>query len=335
MDAQLVVRIERGPLTESVHRGHIAVVDAQGGLLAQAGDPRAVIFARSAAKPLQAVPVIAAGAADRFGWSVRHIALLCASHNGEQAHVEAVAAALSKLGLQPDTLTCGAHYPLYEAEADRMKRAGELPTRLHNNCSGKHTGMLALAQLLDVSTDGYASAGHPVQRAMLASVAELAGIEAERIVLGTDGCGVPVFGLPLDRLAYAFTAFGGAASRLDQPAADACEAVLRAMRAEPFYIAGTDRFDTRLIEATGGRLVGKMGAEGVFALTAPGEGAALAVKIADGAQRALYAAVMEALVQLGWLSADEQAELRAFHRPPVRNWSGDEVGAVVPDFQLR
>ncbi|TMV46072.1 asparaginase [Paenibacillus mesophilus] len=333
MSSELLVRIERGPLTESVHHGHIAVVEAKGSLLAYAGDAGYLTFARSAAKPLQAVPVIEAGADRRFGLTGEQIALMCASHNGESEHVRTVADMLGKLGLAPDALLCGSHYPFHEPAADRMKRAGEEPTRLHNNCSGKHAGMLALARIMNAPTGGYVSPDHPVQQAMLRAIADLAGVSPGRIRLGTDGCGVPVFGLPLDRLAYAFATLG-APARLDEPRAAACRTILDAVRNHPHYMAGTDRFDTRLIEATGGRIIGKMGAEGVFALTAPGEGAALAVKIADGAQRALYPAVVEALIQLGWLKPDERAALAPFHRPPVRNWSKDEVGAVVPDFKL-
>ncbi|MDF2715898.1 MAG: putative asparaginase [Paenibacillus sp.] len=333
MSSELLVRVERGPLTESVHQGHIAVVEAKGSLIAYAGDPGSVTFARSAAKPLQAVPVIEAGAAERFGLTGEQIALLCASHSGENEHVQTASDMLRKLGLAPDTLLCGPHYPFHEPTADRMKRVGEEPTRLHNNCSGKHAGMLALARIMDAPTGGYVSLDHPVQQAMLRAVADLAGIPSGRIHLGTDGCGVPVFGLPLDRLAYAFATLGSPA-RLDGPRASACRTILDAVRNHPHYIAGTDRFDTRLIQATGGRIIGKMGAEGVFALTVPGEGTALAVKIADGAQRALYPAVVEALIQLGWLKPDERAALASFHRPPVRNWSKDEVGAVVPDFKL-
>lgn len=328
------MRVERGPLTESVHFGHIAVVDGKGRVIAYAGDPGYTTFARSAAKPLQAIPVIEAGAVQRFGLTGEQVALLCASHNGEREHVEAAAAILGKLGLSADDLLCGPHYPFHEPTANAMKLAGEAPSRLHNNCSGKHAGMLSLARLMAVPTEGYTSPDHPVQRAMLQTIAELAGMREEQIALGTDGCGVPVFGLPLDRLAYAFATFG-APSRLGGERARACAAIIDSIRRHPRFIAGSDRFDTQLIQATGGRIVGKMGAEGVFALTSASDNAALAVKITDGSQRALYPAVVEALIQLNWLKEDEAASLRPFHRPPVRNWSGDEVGAIIPEFKLQ
>lgn len=334
MASTVLVRVERGPIAESVHQGHIAVVDKNGGLIAQAGDPDCVTFARSAAKPLQAVPVIEAGAAETFGLSGEQVTLMCASHNGEPEHVQTAADLLHKIGLTADALLCGPHYPFHEPTANAMKRAGDVPTRLHNNCSGKHAGMLSLARLIGAPAAGYTSPNHPVQQAMLSAVADLAGMPAEQIALGTDGCGVPVFGLPLRQLAYAFATLGSP-DRLSASRADACRGIVAAIRRHPRFIAGSDRFDTRLIEATGGRIVGKMGAEGVFALTVPAEGVALAVKIADGAQRALYPAVVEALIQLNWLGPDERASLQSFHRPPVRNWSGDTVGAVVPEFTLR
>jgi len=327
------VRVERGPLTESVHRVHIAVVDREGRLLAHAGEPRRLTFARSAAKPLQAVAVLAAGAAERFGLSGEQIALLCASHNGEPRHVEMAASLLERLGLTADDLRCGPHFPFHKPTADQMKRDGIAPSRLHNNCSGKHAGMLALALLLGAPLSGYPSPDHPVQQAMLRTVSAMTGVPAADIPLGTDGCGVPVFGLPLDRLASGFAALGQP-DRLSAAEAAACRTIVAAMRAHPYYVAGTDRFDTRLIEATRGRIIGKMGAEGVFALTVPDEGTSLAFKMEDGAMRALYPAVMEALVQLGKLKPDELDALREFHRPPVRNWSGDVVGSIVPDFRL-
>lgn len=333
MKSELLVRIERGSLTESLHYGHIAVVGAKGSLIAYAGNPGCVTYARSAAKPLQAVAVIEAGAADRFGLTGEEIALICASHSGENEHVATASVMLNKIGVKADALLCGPHYPYHEPTANRMKRSGDEPTRLHNNCSGKHAGMLALAGVIEAPSGGYDSPDHPVQRTMLETVADLAGVPSERILLGTDGCGVPVFGLPLDRLAFAFATLG-VPDRLPGRRATACRTILEAVRCHPHYIAGTDRFDTRLIQATDGRIVGKMGAEGVFALTVPEKGVALAVKIADGAQRALYPTVVEALIQLGWLKPDELAALAPFHRPPMRNWSGDKVGAVVPEFKL-
>jgi L-asparaginase II len=335
LKAECLVRITRGPLTESVHLGHLAVVDTKGSLTAAMGNPELVTFARSSAKPLQAIPVIESGAVEAFGLVPEEIALMCASHNGESRHVEAIERFLNKLGLSGAHLQCGPHYPYYEPAANRMKQTGEVPTTLHNNCSGKHSGMLALALRLGASPEGYMAPEHQVQQRMLEAVSAMSGVPAERIALGTDGCGVPVFGMPLAALARSFAALGRPDGLMHEARAAACRTLVAAIRRAPYFLAGTGRFDTRLVEVTEGRLVGKMGAEGVFAVTAPERGMALAVKVEDGAQRALYPAVVEALRQLDWLSDGELELLREFHTPPVRNWAGDIVGSVMPDFKLR
>lgn len=331
--SETLVRVTRGPLTECVHRGHIAVVDAEGGLLYRAGDPETVTFARSAAKPLQALPVLESGAADAFGFSGEELALLCASHNGEPVHVETVEHILSKIGLDASYLQCGAHYPFHKATTAAMRARGEKPTSLHNNCSGKHSGMLALAVTLQAPLETYLSPEHPVQRRMLAAVSEMSGVPEQSIAIGVDGCGVPVFGMPVMALAVAYARLGRPDSLAESRRA-ACSRIVEAIRQYPAYLAGDDRFDTQLVRATGGRVIGKMGAEGVFAMTVPERGWGIAVKIEDGAQRALYPTASETLRQLGLLSEEELAELAQFHRPVQRNWQGTEVGTIVPDFRL-
>ncbi|TLS49935.1 asparaginase [Paenibacillus antri] len=327
-----LVSVTRGGLVECVHRGHVAVVDDGGRLLRSAGDPRHLTYARSSAKLLQAIPVVASGAVDRYGLDAREIALLCASHSGEEAHVEAVYRILGKLGIGEDALLCGAHPPYHKPSANALRRAGVSPKAVHNNCSGKHAGMLTLAKHLGATLHDYKSPDHPVQRAMLASYAAFAGVPAASVALGVDGCGVPVYGAPLSALALAYARL--AAPTGAAPEADARRTVVEAVRAHPEMLAGTDRYDTALIRVTNGRVVGKMGAEGVFAVAAPGEGLGLAVKIEDGAQRALYPAVTEALLQLGWIDAAAGAELAEYHTPAIRNWGGDVVGAVLPSFRL-
>lgn len=332
-NSESLVHVTRGPLTESVHRGHIAVVDAGGGLLYRAGAPETVTFARSAAKPLQALPVVEAGAADAFGFTGEELALLCASHNGETIHVETAARLLGKIGLDESYLQCGAHYPFHRPTAYAMRARGEKPTSLHNNCSGKHSGMLALAVAMKVPLDTYLSPEHPVQQRMLAAVSDMCGVPSENIAIGVDGCGVPVFGMPVTALATAYARLGKP-DAFGEERRDSCRRIVEAIRSHPQYLAGDDRFDTQLVRATGGRIIGKMGAEGVFAMTVPERGWGIAVKIEDGAQRALYSTAAEALRQLGLLSDEELAELGEFHKPTQRNWQGTEVGSIVPDFTL-
>lgn len=334
-ESEVLLHVTRGPLTECLHRGHIAVTGPDGAVLHSAGDPHAFIFARSSMKPIQAMPVLESGAAEHFGLTEEEIAILCASHNGEPQHTETVDRMLGKLGLVRQCLLCGAHVP-YDAEAARLlAEAGVAPTELHNNCSGKHAGMLALALRLEADTSHYNQPGHPVQAMMLRTVSQLSGWEENRIQLGIDGCGVPVFGLPLNRLAAAYASLGRLAEAGGtDPRSKAAAALAAALRHHPFMLAGTGRYDTRLIEITGGRLLGKMGAEGVFALTVPHLGLGLALKIEDGSQRAIYPAVTEALLQLGWLTAAEGDALAEFHQPVLRNWMGIPVGSIKPVFNL-
>lgn len=327
-----IVRVYRGSITESIHRVHLAVVNTQGALLHGAGDPQFLTFARSTAKLIQALPVIESGAADHFGLGDAEIALCCASHNGEAEHVSAARGILGKLGFHHEHLQCGAHEPYHAPTAQAMRERGEAPTTLHNNCSGKHSGMLALCAHLGASPDTYMSLQHPVQQLMLDAVCAMSDIPKSQMELGIDGCGVPVFGMPLPHLALAFARLGSPEG-LPTVRANACQRIVAAVRKYPQFLAGNDRFDTQLIKVTQGRIIGKMGAEGIFALTVPEKGLGFVLKIEDGNQRALYPAVIEALKQLNLLTASEVNELAAFHTPTVHNWQGTEVGIIRPDFQ--
>lgn len=328
-----IVRVYRGNITESIHRFHLAVVNAGGALLHGAGNPGLLTFARSTAKLIQSLPVIESGAADHFGLSDAEIALCCASHNGEDQHVSTAQGILGKLGYHHMHLQCGAHEPYHAPTAQAMRERGEAPTALHNNCSGKHSGMLALSAHLGASPDTYMSIQHPVQQLMLDAVCAMTGVPKPQMQLGIDGCGVPVFGMPIDRLALAFARLGSP-DELPQAHANACQRIVAAVRKYPQFLAGSDRFDTRLIEVTGGRIIGKMGAEGIFALTIPEQGLGFVLKIEDGNIRALYPAVIEALKQLNLLSESEVNDLASFHTPAVHNWQGTEVGIIRPYFQL-
>ncbi|MDF2924518.1 MAG: asparaginase [Paenibacillaceae bacterium] len=333
--SDLLLKVTRGPLAESLHRGHIAVADPSGRIFYSSGDPEAFVFARSSMKPVQALQVMEAGAADIYGFTTEEIAILCASHNGEVRHTATVASMLNKLRLPQQCLLCGPHIPFDPSAAAKLAEAGHKPSELHNNCSGKHAGMLALALVLKADTKDYMNPDHPVQQCMLDTVSQMAGFPRDQIILGTDGCGVPVFGLPLNRLAAAYARLGAlSADNSPSSRSVAARRIVEALRAHPFQLAGTGRYDTRLIEATRGRIIGKMGAEGVFALMVPSLSMGLALKIEDGSQRAIYPAVTEALLQLGWLTASEGELLKEFHKPQVRNWKGTHVGAIEPVFQL-
>jgi L-asparaginase II len=328
-----LIEVFRGTCMESRHSGHIAIVDIDKNLIAGAGDTDYYTFARSTAKLLQAIPLIEAGGTVRYRLDDKQIALMCASHNGEDEHADLANRMLHLLGLDEAALRCGVHEPFDRLTANRLKREGVPSTPLRNNCSGKHTGMLALAQMLGNPAGTYVAADHPVQQLMLKIVSEMSGVPQEHIELGTDGCGVPVFALPLEALAYAY-------ARLGQPRdltnlrADACRTIINAIAREPYYVAGSGRFDTRLVQVTKGRIIGKMGAEGLFAFTIPERGWGGALKIEDGAERALYPAVMETLIQLDVLLEEEIQELSPFHRPLITNCHNAVVGEIRPSFKL-
>ncbi|MCS7459439.1 asparaginase [Paenibacillus doosanensis] len=333
MDSEIMVEAVRGALTESAHRGHLAVIDTERRCVASVGSPLHYTFARSAAKLLQAIPLLESGGAAQYAFDDRQIALICASHNGEDEHASCVLQTLRALGLDESALRCGVHEPYHRPTADRLKRDGVPLTPLRNNCSGKHAGMLALSLWLQAPAQTYTSADHPVQRLMLQTVSEMCGLPEAQITLAVDGCGVPVFAMPLAALAYAFARLGSPDS-LPAQRAEACRRIVAAIAAQPYYVAGTGRFDTRLAEVTRGRVIGKMGAEGVYALTIPERGWGLALKIEDGSARALYPAVMEALIQLDALLDHEIASLSEFHRPAVINRHEREVGRLIPVFKL-
>lgn len=309
---------------ESRHEVHVAVADASGDLVAQAGDPALVTFARSAVKPIQALPLVDDGVAERFGLDDEEMALACASHSGEAAHVAVARRLLGKLGLDEHDLACGAHAPFHRPSARALQEAGTAPGRVHNNCSGKHAGMLALAQAHGWDVAGYEQAAHPVQRRMLSEMARWCDVSESDIVVGVDGCGVATFAVSLSSLAGAFARLAGAAVA-GEPGP---RRVLDAMRAHPRLVAGTGRFCTALMEASSGRVVAKVGAEGVYGALVPDAGLGIALKVADGGRRAAEPALAAVLAVLDLLSPGELAELRTFTEPVLVNTRGEEVGVV-------
>ena len=333
----------RGGIVESLHRGAVAVVDVEGRLRYYIGDPDLVTFLRSSAKPWQALAVVESGAADWFGLTEREIAVVTGSHGGEPFHIEAVRSILSKIGLDEGALACGVHPPLHEETARRMREAGEEPTALHSNCSGKHAGMLATARFLDHPIEGYRDPKHPVQQTILSVIADLADLNPSQIVIGVDGCGVPTFAMSLRHAALAMARLvdphGFASER-----AEACHRIVRAMQRHPEMVGGTDRLDTDLIRVGCGRLISKGGAEayqvvGLLpnALGAGSPALGIALKIEDGNHRARTPAVVEVLRQMGVLGEAELEALARYRRADVKNEHGEVVGEVrtVADFGLR
>ncbi len=316
----------RASVEESRHRVHAAVVDASGRLLAVAGDPDLVTVWRSCAKPFQVMPFLESGEFDALDWDARELALACASHGGEPEHVELAAEMLERIELEEGDLACGAHEPLSRRGIRMLQQSGERPTRLHNNCSGKHAAMLAFAQRSGWPTLGYEQDGHPVQQRALASVSTWSNVPESQIPRSVDGCGVVAFALPLRAMALAFAKLGASAERGEPHSSR----ILESIRANPFLLGGTDRFDTVLIEETGGTVISKVGAEGVHSITVPGAGLGLAIKVADGATRAQYPAVLRLLQHLGVLPDSLSPRLAAILSTPIINTRGTVVGDVRP-----
>lgn len=321
---ELDVATMRGDLLESRHRVHAAVVDARGTMRGRAGDPELLTIWRSCAKPFQVMPLLESGYADRIGWGDDEIALACASHGGEPEHVALATSMLESLGLEEGDLACGPHTPLSPRGARLLKESGQSPTRVHNNCSGKHAAMLALAKGCHWSILGYQVEGHPVQESILAAVAKWTGVPTGKIPNAVDGCSVVTFALPLTAMARAFAGLADAARRNEEPA----RRITDAMRSRPFLVGGTDRFDSVVMEETGGAVLLKVGAEGVHTVALMEEPVAFAIKVEDGAQRAQYPAVLRLLQQLGALPEELPARLEAFARAPVLNTRGEIVGEV-------
>ena len=317
----ILVEVTRGPLVESVHRGAIAVSDARGRLTFSVGDVESPIFPRSALKPIQAVPLLETGAADRFGLSDAELALACASHSGEPQHTEPVAAWQARIGCTVADLACGPQRPLYEPTATAMLLKGERWTPLHNNCSGKHTGFMTLARGLGAPIAGYQQVDHPVQRHVETTLKEMASLSGD-LPWGVDGCTVPNFALPLAGLARAMAAI---ADPSGQPAtrAQASARILAAMSAYPELVAGTGRACTMLMRQAPGIAV-KTGAEGVYIAILPALGVGAALKIDDGAKRASETVLAALLIALG--AAKPEGAALALAQAPVLNTRGVAIG---------
>jgi L-asparaginase II len=339
--AEPLVEVKRGAITESRHRGHIVAVEPDGNIIASLGAPHNVTFLRSSAKPFQALPLLLTGAAERFGFTDREVALACASHNGEPIHTEIAASMLKKIGLGPEALKCGVHEPYSPEAALELRARGEEPNVLHNNCSGKHAGMLAVALQLGAPIESYDSPESPVQKAIADVMSKFSDVPVTDMAVGIDGCGAPIFGITMKAMALAFARLVAPPAGFDNAIRAACERIVRDMTAYPELIGGTfNRLDTEVMRAARGRVVSKVGAEGVYTAGINPckewpNGLGLALKIEDGDdKRARPTVVVEALRQLGVLRDESLEAVSRYAFFPVKNRRGDLVGEIRAAFSF-
>ena len=327
--APFVIEVTRGDAVESRHLVAAAVADVDGRLYGAWGDVDAPIFPRSAIKPLQALPLVLSGAADAFAVTPVELALATGSQIGTTRHLEVAEAFRHRIGADLAEITCGAHMPYDPVAARTMICNDTSPTALHNNCIGKHLGMIATARHLGEPVEAYLAPDHPVQRRILAMLETLGGQTLGGAPVGIDGCSAPNFAMPLRALARAFARFG-AADALDPALATACRRVTAAMIAAPDMVGGQGKLSTELIAASGGAALLKEGAEGVAAAVIPHKGLGIALKVADGAGRAADMAMVALLRYVGAISHEMQRALEPRFEPVLKNWRGFTVGAIRP-----
>ena len=342
MSNPVLVEVLRGPALESAHSGAFAVLDADGSLRASLGDIERPIFPRSAVKVLQALPLVASGAAERLGLSDAELSIACASHNGEPEHVATSLGMLKKAGLDADALECGTQWPGREMVLRGMFSRREVAGPLHNNCSGKHAGFVCVACQLAMHqgadpaefTRGYISPDHPVMREVSAALSAATDTDLSRAPMGTDGCSIPTYAIPLRQLALGFARVG-TGQGLSPERAKAARRLRQAVASQPFMVGGTARFDTPVMQQLGERVFCKIGAEGVYCASFPELGLGIALKIDDGTARAAevaMAALIEAFVPL---SEAEATLLATLSTPELKNWNGITVGSLRASDTLR
>lgn len=352
MTPQPLFEVTRGRIVESTHYGSIAVVDSRGKLIASYGDPQMVAFLRSSAKPFQALPFVERGGVERFGFTMRELALSCASHEGSALHLQTVLELQKKIGIDEASLQCGTHMPGDVDELRSLIVHNRQPTTNHNNCSGKHTAMLAHAKMRGLPLDNYLDTHHPIQKDILATFAEMCLLTVKEVELGTDGCSAPNFAVPLYNAALGFARLCDP-HELPETRASACARITSAMTAHPEMVSGYGEFDEQLMKTGEGRIVCKRGAEGYQivgllpgALGADSPGVGIALKVSDGdasrlgsglesTNRVRPAVVIEILRQLGVLSSKQGQALAAFGpEKSITNHRGIVTGKSYPVFKF-
>lgn len=338
-----IYQFSRGDVVESIHFGALAVVTSSGELMAHYGDPQGTTFLRSTAKPFQALPFIARGGADHFNLTDQEIAIMCASHSGSEEHIQVLQALQRKIGISETDLKCGTHPPYHTPTRQKLEENGVSPSANHHNCSGKHTGMIAHAILIGATIDTYLEPEHPVQQRILETITQMCSLEPDQVELGTDGCSVPTFAMPLYHAAWGWAKLvdpGKSPRNLHM----GCRRITETMATHPLMVAGPDRFDTQLMQVTEGKIIAKSGAEafqglgitpGILSDSSPGIGIALKISDGDRGKRVKAPVALEILHQLDAITNQELDQLKKY--APVKERTNHRdilVGHGKPTFTL-
>jgi L-asparaginase II len=330
----ILVKVYRGNTIESVHCGSVAVVDPKGKLIYSCGDPYFVTYLRSSAKPFQTISLITSGAAKEFGFSQKEIAILSGSHNGQRIHTNTVKSILNKIGLSEKNLQCGVHVPHYYTANNITPPPGKKFTPVHHNCSGKHSGILALCVYFGWDIKSYLDKSHPAQKMILKAISEICRYPEKKIGIGIDGCGVPVHAMPICNMALGFSNLVNFNSR-DEKTSEAYKLIVDSMREYPEMVSGEGRLDLCLATASKNNILTKAGGEALSCSGILDRGWGMAVKIADGTQRAIGPAVVETLRQMELLNEKQISKINKFSHPLIKNFRGDQVGYIKAEFKLK
>jgi len=330
---QLAV-LTRSGYVESIHYGYICVVDSSGKIIKEIGDSNTKIYFRSSAKPIQAVPVIESGASQHFGFTKKEISIMCSSHSGQIMHQDTVTEMLKKIGEEANVLKCGIMIPYNKEEANRLQSSKEKPSVLHCSCSAKHVGMLTLAKYKNYSIDDYNRIDHPAQHEILNTISYFTDYNEENITVGIDGCGAPIYIIPIYNIALSYARIMNFANDENSKYHKACKTIIESMIEYPEMVAGDEEFCTELMGFTNGKLIGKVGSEAVYCVGIKDKGIGICVKIIDGNERAVYPVVMQILKELNILDKNELNNLQHWSRVELKNNLDEVIGDILPSFQL-
>lgn len=329
-----LVEVIRSGVVESVHRGDIVVVNTEGKILYEMGDSERLTFFRSAGKPIIAVAILESGIVEEYKLNLKEIAIIASSHSGDVEHLEILNGIMEKLGISEEILECGEHAPTGKKASRDLIASGKMPTRLHCDCSAKHIGLIAASKLNGMQVEGYSDREHPIQKKVEEVISKFCEMDTERIIKGIDGCGVPVYAVPLKNIALAYANLSNENFQ-DGKYRKSQNYIVSSMTMYPEMIGGEERFDTALMKCFGDRLVGKFGAEGVYCIGILGKGVGIAFKIEDGNDRGVGPAVLETLLQMKVIRKDEIGKMKDFWNPSIVNNNGEEVGEVRAVFKLK